>query len=261
MTAPNFAGLGIGGHHSSVAATADWLTPPAILAALGGADSFDLDPCTPDVQPWPTALRRYTKADDGLAQPWFGRVWLNPPYYANVIGKWLAKLADHDRGVTIIFARTETRAFFDQVWERASALLFLRGRLNFHYPDGTRAGANSGAPSVLCAYGQLDCDMLAGCGLEGAFVPLRFPRGVMVMALSKTWREAIGEWLTAHDGPVALSDLYRAFASHPKAKTNPHYREKIRQELQRGPFKRVGRGQWKAESSDAKVIEDMPAAT
>ncbi|WP_280940170.1 hypothetical protein [Mesorhizobium sp. WSM1293] len=37
----------IGSHHSARAGTDVWLTPPAILAALGGAESFDLDPCAP----------------------------------------------------------------------------------------------------------------------------------------------------------------------------------------------------------------------
>ncbi|HUZ23794.1 MAG TPA: hypothetical protein VMV07_08510 [Streptosporangiaceae bacterium] len=32
----------------------------------------------------------YTAADDGLAQPWKGRVWLNPPY-GHVIGQWMAR--------------------------------------------------------------------------------------------------------------------------------------------------------------------------
>lgn len=51
-------------------------------------------------------------------------------------------------------------------------------------------------------------------------------------------------WLKAQNRPVALSDLYRAFASHPKAKRNRHYRAKIRQVLQRGPFERVAPGLW-----------------
>lgn len=246
MTAPIFAGLGIGGHHSAVGATVDWLTPPAILDALGGWQSFDLDPCTPDIQPWPTARHRFIKDQNGLLQDWFGRVWLNPPYYAHVIGKWLAKLAAHNRGCTIIFARTETAAFFNSVWDRASGLLFLRGRLNFHYPDGRRAKANSGAPSVLCAYGQRDLEMLADCGLAGQFVPLRFPRGVLIAALSSTWRDALTAWLRAHNGPVALSDIYRAFATHPKAKANPTFQATIRRTLQEGPFRRVNRGEWAA---------------
>ena len=50
----------------------EWLTPPEILRALG---AFDLDPCAPVVRPWETAAHHYTAQDDGLALPWFGRVW------------------------------------------------------------------------------------------------------------------------------------------------------------------------------------------
>jgi len=179
--------------------------------------------------------------------PWFGRVWLNPPYTASEIGKWMGRLAEHDRGTALIFARTETDAFFRYVWESAHALLFLRGRLNFHYPDGTRARANSGAPTVLCAYGCDDADILSVCGLNGQFVPLILPRSVLVSALRDvTWREALSEFLTEHGEPIALPDLYQAFADHPKAKQNPHWREKLRQTLQQGAGKRIARGQWEA---------------
>lgn len=235
---------GIGGHHSNRPQTVEWLTPPEILGALG---EFDLDPATPDVQPWPTAKARYTKADDGLVQPWFGRVWLNPPYTNGIIGRWLEKLAHHGRGTTIIFARTETDAFFRHVWEQAHGLLFLRGRLNFHHPNGDRSKSNSGAPTVLCAYGNSDMEILAACGLKGHFVPLIFPRGVMVSALCDvTWREALSEFLAGHGAPIALADLYQAFADHPKARANPHWREKLRQTLQKGAGKRIARGQWAA---------------
>jgi hypothetical protein len=159
------------------------LTPPAVLAALGNWE-FDLDPCAPIVRPWPTARQHYTVLDNGLIQRWFGRVWLNPPYLRHVIGRWLARMAEHNRGIALIFARTETAAFHRYVWAEASALLFPRGRLDFctvdgkvgKRPDGT--DANSGAPSVLCAYGPRDAEVLAFCGLDGQFVPLRFPRSV-----------------------------------------------------------------------------------
>lgn len=243
MTAPLFAG--IGGHHSARSRTDEWLTPPELLAALGGPDSFDLDPCAPIVRPWPTARRHLTVDDNGLRQPWNGRVWLNPPYSTNVIGQWLARMADHDRGVALIFARTETEAFFRSVWERASALLFMRGRINFHLVDGRRAQGNAGAPTVLCAYGRHDADVLALCGIDGAFVPLRLPRMVAVAAIEQTWLEAVADYLANCEGPVALADLYRAFARHPKARSNRNVDAKIRQVLQRGPFERVGRGQWR----------------
>jgi hypothetical protein len=236
---------GIGGHHSNRPQTVEWLTPPAVLAALGGAASFDLDPATPDVQPWPTAKARYTKADDGLALPWFGRVWLNPPYTNGIIGRWLEKLASHGCGTTIIFARTETDAFFRHVWERAHALLFLRGRLNFHYPSGDRAAANSGAPTVLCAYGDGDADVLAACGLNGQFVPLIFPRFVLVEALADvTWAQLVGETIRAMEGPVRVADIWQLIKDHPKARGKENARAKVRQVLQLGAGVSVGRDQW-----------------
>lgn len=236
----------MGGHHSRIPKTVEWLTPPDVIQALGGWASFDLDPCAPAVQPWPTAVAKFTQADNGLILPWHGRVWLNPPYSTAAIARWLGRLADHGAGTALIFARTETDAFFRHVWDRASAVLFVRGRLNFHYPDGRRAKKNSGAPSVLCAYGAADTDRLAFCGIPGAFVPLRLSRGVLVAALDLTWREAVVALVRARPGPVRLDELYRAMAEHPKARRNPNWQAKIRQTLQQGPFERVDRGLWRA---------------
>src|SRR6185503_8425133 len=94
-------------------ATNEWLTPPEIVKALG---PFDLDPCAPVVRPWDTAAKHYTTAEDGLSQPWEGRVWLNPPYGPHA-AKFLAKLAKHGNGIALTFARTETLAFVKWVWK------------------------------------------------------------------------------------------------------------------------------------------------
>ena len=165
--APRFAG--IGGHHSPKAGTVEWLTPPEIIAALG---PFDLDPCAPALQPYPTAARTFTRAHNGLLQRWHGRVFLNPPYTNDEIGRWLARMADHNHGTALIFARTETEAFHEYIWQRASGLLFMRGRVNFHLPDGSRARGNAGAPTVLCAYGAADAEILARAALNGHFCRL-----------------------------------------------------------------------------------------
>lgn len=160
--------LGMGGHQSHRMQKDEWLTPPDLLAKLG---QFDLDPCAPVTAPWPTASRTYTIIDNGLLQPWAGRVWCNPPYGAEA-AEWLNRLASHGNGLALIFARTETKMFFDHVWEKADGLLFLRGRLHFHHVDGTRAAANSGAPSVLVAYGRENADCLRKNAALGVFVPL-----------------------------------------------------------------------------------------
>lgn len=158
---------GIGSHHSARSTKDEWLTPPDLLAALG---TFDLDPCSPVERPWPTAARHLTVLDDGLSVPWSGRVWCNPPY--SEVEPWMAAMARHREGTALVFARCETRWWFDSVWPAASAVLFLKGRLTFYHGDGnaSKAGHNSGGPSALIAYGDADHLALGRSGLAGALV-------------------------------------------------------------------------------------------
>ena len=157
---------GMGSHHSAAMGKDEWLTPPGIIQFLG---PFDLDPCAPIVRPWDTAAKHYTIQDDGLVQPWEGRVWCNPPYGPK-LGQWLHKLADHGNGIALIFARTETETFFSEVWGRADAVLFIRGRLTFHHVSGEPAKENGGAPSVLVAYGEENAKRLESVSAWGHFM-------------------------------------------------------------------------------------------
>lgn len=60
----------IGGHQSPLNGTDTWLTPPAVLAALG---EFDLDPCSaPSPRPWPTAKQHIELPENGLLANWGG---------------------------------------------------------------------------------------------------------------------------------------------------------------------------------------------
>lgn len=162
----------IGAHQSAASDSEVWLTPAKLIHLLG---PFDLDPAAaPEPRPWPIASRHYTKADNGLLRPWSGRVWLNPPYGGpGIVEPWVQRLADHGDGILLIFSRTETEWFHDQIWSRASAILFLRGRLHFHYPDGRRAKGNAGAPSCLAAYGHINAERLAMAQQPGHLVRLR----------------------------------------------------------------------------------------
>lgn len=253
----------IGSHHSAAAGTDVWLTPPDVLAALGGADSFDLDPCAAVNQPWPTARQHYTVQDNGLIRPWHGRVWMNPPYSTSVIGKWMARMVEHGQGIALIFARTETAIFQEMVWRSADALLFHESRLTFHVNEdtwfepkgkkpilarrGERAPANAGGPSVFCAYGAEDADVLASCGLPGAFVPLRLRSMIFGFASVGSWVDEVVKVIEKAGEAIHLDQLYRALESSPKAQRNRHWREKIRQTLQRGPFEPLGDGVWALE--------------
>lgn len=162
---------GMGGHQASTMLKDEWLTPPSVLKPLG---PFALDPCSPIDRPWPTAAQHYTITDDGLSRPWKGRVWCNPPYGTpKIIGPWMRRMAQHNFGTALIFARTETELFFEAIWPVATAVLFIKGRLYFHHVDGTAADANAGAPSVLISYGTYDREVLRNCGIPGQFVVLR----------------------------------------------------------------------------------------
>lgn len=133
--------------------TETWLTPPALLKALG---PFDLDPATPEQgMLWRTARKMLKPSDDGLAMAWPKKsfVWLNPPY-GRGMDAWLSKAAEHGNGVALIFARMETSCMHASVLTHpnASAVVFTRGRLSFCREDGT-PGKACPMGSIFVAYG------------------------------------------------------------------------------------------------------------
>jgi hypothetical protein len=84
----------------------------------------------------------------------------------------LEKAAKHGNAIALVFARTETKSFHEHVWPKADAMLFLKGRLSFYLPDGSKSGT-AGAPSVLIAYGQNNVKALEECGIPGKVVYLK----------------------------------------------------------------------------------------
>ncbi len=148
--------------------TNEWYTPPEIFAALGC--DFDLDVAAPPGGvPWIPAKRSFSYHDDGLSQPWEGRVWLNPPYGPHV-ARWIVKLADHGDGIALVFARTDV-AWFQSIAWRANLVLFVRGRIQFVRGGDGRNGANAAAPSCLMAFGQECAEIVRRSGL-GLYAPL-----------------------------------------------------------------------------------------
>src|SRR6267378_37075 len=131
--------------------TNDWLTPPEILDRLG---KFDEDPCPYPRPDW-----------DGLRVDWHGRVWCNPPFSRREREQWMRRMAIHNNGIMLIPAATETKAFYNWVWGRASAICFVEGRPHFHYPDGRRAPFNCGTAIALIAYGKHNSTILKESGI------------------------------------------------------------------------------------------------
>ena len=146
----------------------EWLTPPHIIKALG---NFDLDPCAPINRPWEMASHHFTVNDNGLKQNWFGRVWMNPPFGADIY-KWVEKLRKHGNGICLIPARVESAKFFENVWNSADGIFFFAGRLDFYNADGTRGMSGFGAPCCLVAYGVENVQAISSSKLKGILLDL-----------------------------------------------------------------------------------------
>src|SRR5262245_50593458 len=126
-------------HEPSGGRSDDWLTPPSIFERLGLV--FDLDPCSAGVGlGFVPARKIYTKADGGLAQPWHGLVFCNPPFggrRGHV--PWLVKFLDHANGIAIVRAYTSCDWWRAHVVPRAELLLGCRCRGAFAFGAPGRA--------------------------------------------------------------------------------------------------------------------------
>lgn len=160
---------GENGHLGSIQRQTRWLTPKHIVEALG---EFDLDPCGAPGHSLAISTYLLENGDDGLRDPWYGMVWCNPPY-GKEAPPFVEKLAEHNNGIAILFARTETAMWHENIWPKASAILFLKGRVSFLKPNGEPAANSSGAPSALIAYGEEAARRLANSDLKGHLVQLK----------------------------------------------------------------------------------------
>lgn len=129
-------------HYSS--ATPEWYTPESVInRVVQTFGRIDLDPCSNakgDAANVP-AREHFTAADNGLLRPWWGKVYMNPPY-GDEIGAWVARLLEQytsetiDAAITLLPARVDTQ-WFAPLWDYP--MCFVRGRLKF-------SGADNSAP-------------------------------------------------------------------------------------------------------------------
>ena len=114
-------------------ATDNWATPQDFFDKLNAEFHFDLDVCADEINHKCDAY--YTKEQDGLAMPWKGIVWCNPPY-GREIGSWVRRaLFASVGGATVVMllpARTDTKWFHDYIYKRDNVeVRFVKGRLKF----------------------------------------------------------------------------------------------------------------------------------
>lgn len=131
----------------------DWYTPfiyiESARSVLGG---IDLDPAScEEANRVVKASRIFTIEDDGLAQRWKGRIFLNPPY-KGAQGPFIAKLMEEiqSRRVTAAIALVSAYAtdaqWFKPLWD--GTLCFLEGRIRWDNPTGRSSSSTIGSVFV-----------------------------------------------------------------------------------------------------------------
>ena len=121
--------------------TSEWYTPPEIVErAILVMGEIDLDPCSNSKEsPNVPARRHFTINDDGLQWPWYGRVYMNPPY-GREIADWVEFLCESYEGGNVSEAIALVPSRTDTVWFRRFRKYprcFIWGRLKFSNHDNS----------------------------------------------------------------------------------------------------------------------------
>lgn len=141
----------------------EYYTPPHIIEALG---HFDLDPATPKNPKWRTADVMFTKEDDGLSKPWFGRVFLNPPYSKSLVTQFMEKMAEHNNGIALIVPKLGTKMFREVIYPSCSAIYILNERIKF-FDENWVQQKSPICQSMLVAFGEENKRAIQQSGLKG----------------------------------------------------------------------------------------------
>ena len=129
----------------------EWYTPAEYVElAREVMGAIDVDPASNVIaQETVKAATFYTVAQNGLAQEWRGRVWLNPPYSQPEIGHFVDKLVAEITACRTVEAIMLTNNSADTAWfqkaaRNADAICFTRGRIRFVSPTSESQSPRQG---------------------------------------------------------------------------------------------------------------------
>ena len=132
--------------------TEEWYTPTDVIDKVHAVfGEIDLDPASnPVANEIVKAKQIYTKDDNGLAQDWYGKVFLNPPFGSDKISKFIDKLIGEYQSGNVSDAILLTESLSQPKWFisaiRACDAVFMAAD-RFYYWDesnGTQRGWSKG---------------------------------------------------------------------------------------------------------------------
>jgi phage N-6-adenine-methyltransferase len=131
----------------------DYWTPKWLFDALGV--TFDLDVACPPEGPMHTPCNAYyTQQDNALIQPWYGRVWMNPPY--SKPSPWINKFVKHANGIALTVVSKSK--WFDMIWSHPD-IRFVVPNQTFAFEQGRIPW-----PLALWAIGDSNIEAIAKIG-------------------------------------------------------------------------------------------------
>ena len=152
----------------------EWYTPTDYIAATRAVlGAIDLDPASSEAaNAVVQADRFYTLQDDGLAQEWRGRVWMNPRYPNTLVARFCEKLVDAVQAgqvpaaIVLVNNCTETR-WFATLTRAASGLCFPVGRVRFWKADQTVTETPLQGQAIVYFGADVDrfCEVFAHVGV------------------------------------------------------------------------------------------------
>lgn len=181
----------MGTHEQCLGATDEWYTPPEVFAALGcsqeicpkcagygafysicecgtgRAPLFDLDVSSPGhgVTPWLPAKEFYTS--EGLAKPWAGFVWMNPPFGGrNGLVPWLQKFVEHGNGIALVPDRTSA-PWWQEFDPQMDLTFFVSKKIKFIDGRTMKRGKSPAQGTTLWSMGTIGADALRQAEASG----------------------------------------------------------------------------------------------
>jgi len=136
----------------------EWYTPSKYIeAARAVMNGIDLDPASCALANETVKAKQfYTKEDDGLSKPWYGRVWMNPPYgrihpelkgstksyqplfVERLIGEYT--YGNVEQGILLLLGNAMYKQWFPSLWEypmciHPTSIAFMRPGRTHHDTD------------------------------------------------------------------------------------------------------------------------------
>jgi hypothetical protein len=142
--------------HFDAGNTSEWYTPPRYIeAARATMGAIDLDPAScATANLVVRAARYFDVATDGLRQPWYGRVYCNPPYsdYKGQAAAWAGQLlAEYlagrvAQGVLLVNLSTAYQPAMQRI-AKVGMVCMVSERIKFMNVDGASVDRRKRSPT------------------------------------------------------------------------------------------------------------------